>query len=124
MIAAKLPAEMANQIKTLLVEAPAINSLAGGFERVMTMSLQIGFSVMVMYAVKFKKPIFLLWAILAHAVVDAPAVILGSMGLNVWTIELLVVLFAAAALFYTLKARKLFEAKEQAGEETAHPAEN
>lgn len=124
MIAVQLPAETANQIKTMLAEAPAINSLAGGLERVMTMSLQIGFSVMVMYAVKFKKPIFLLWAILAHTLVDAPVVILGSMGLNVWTIELLIVVFAAVALFYTLKAKKLFEVKEASVEETALPAEN
>lgn len=114
MIAAQLPAETANQIKTMLAEAPAINSLAGGFERIMAMTIQIGFSVLVMYAVKFKKPIFLLWAILAHAVVDTPVVILGSMGLNVWVIELLVAVLAAAAFIFTLKAKKLFADKEQA----------
>lgn len=113
MIAAQLPPETANLIKSALVDAPAINSLAGGFERIMTMMIQIGFSVMVLFSVKFKNPLYLVLAVLLHAVVDSPVVILGNMGLNVWIIEVFVVLCAAAALIYTLKIKKAFDVKEQ-----------
>ncbi|HYE08596.1 MAG TPA: YhfC family glutamic-type intramembrane protease, partial [Patescibacteria group bacterium] len=67
MIAANLPQGVAEQIKSMLVDTPAINFLAGGFERIMTMIIQIAFSVIVLYSVKFKKPVYLLYAILLHA---------------------------------------------------------
>jgi len=113
MIAANLPQGVAEQIKSMLVDTPAINFLAGGFERIMTMIIQIAFSVIVLYSVKFKKPVYLLYAILLHAVVDTPAVILGNMGLNVWTIELYIAACAAASLIYIIKAKNVFAKKEE-----------
>ncbi|MDF2530844.1 MAG: hypothetical protein K0Q65_425 [Clostridia bacterium] len=113
MIAANLPQGVAEQIKSMLVDTPAINFLAGGFERIMTMMIQIALSVIVLYAVKFKKPVYLLYAILLHAVVDTPAVILGNMGLNVWLIELYIAACAAASLIYVIKAKDVFVNKEE-----------
>lgn len=113
LVAAKLPPEIAQQIRVLLVESPTVNFLAGGFERVMTMSIQIAFSIMVLYSVKFRKPLYLVLAILLHALVDAPLVVLSTMGLSVWAIELYVAALAVAAFVYIIKAKDSFEKREQ-----------
>lgn len=113
MIAVNLPPAIAEQIKSMLVDSPIINFLAGGFERIMTVIIQIAFSIMVLYSVKFKKPSYLVYAILLHAVVDAPTVILGSMGLNVWAIELLIAAYAALGLLYIMKVKSIFSKKEE-----------
>lgn len=117
MIAAQLPADVANEIKTTLANTPAFSFLAGGFERVMTMSIQIAFSVMVLFSVRFKKPLYLVYAILLHALVDSPLVVLGSMGVNVWIMEIIVAFFGILGLVYIIKAKDIFQRKEQ--EETA-----
>lgn len=111
-VAAQLPEGVASQIKAALIDTTVSYFLAGGFERIMTMSIQIAFSVMVLYAVKFKKPLYLLYAILFHALVDSPLVILGSMGLDVWTIELFVFAMAVVSLVYIIKAKAMFAKME------------
>jgi len=113
LVAAQLPPEVAQQIKSLLIESPTVNFLAGGFERIMTMSIQIAFSVMVLYSVRFKKPLYLIYAILLHGLVDSPLVVLSSMGLNVWAIELYVAVLAVIALIYIIKSKAIFEKQEQ-----------
>jgi uncharacterized membrane protein YhfC len=112
-IAATLPPDIAAQIKSTLIDTPTVNFLAGGFERTMTMVIQIAFSIMVLYSVKFKKPIYLLYAILLHAVVDAPTVILVHMGLNIWIIEIFVAACAAAGLGYIFQAKRIFAKAEE-----------
>lgn len=112
-IAATLPPEIAEQIRSTLIDSPTVNFLAGGFERIMTIIIQIAFSILVLYSVKFKKPTYLLYAILLHAVVDAPVVVLGGMGLNIWIIELFVVVCAAVGLIYIVKAKSIFAKEEE-----------
>ncbi|MDF2592765.1 MAG: hypothetical protein K0S75_2231 [Clostridia bacterium] len=112
-IAATLPPEIAAKIKSTLIDTPTINFLAGGFERTMTMIIQIAFSILVLYSVKFKKPIYLLYAILLHAVVDAPTVVLVDMGLNVWVIEIFVAACAAVGLIYIIKSKSKFAKTEE-----------
>jgi uncharacterized membrane protein YhfC len=112
-IAATMAPEIAEQIRTTLVDTPTVNFLGGGFERTMTIIIQIAFSIMVLYAVKFKKPVYLLYAILLHAVVDAPTVVLVSMGLNVWIIELFIAACAAVALIYIIKTKSIFAKEDE-----------
>lgn len=117
-IAATLPPEIAAQIRSTLIDSPTINFLAGGFERGMTIIIQIAFSVMVLYSVKFKKPIYLLYAILLHAVVNAPTVILYDAGLNIWLIEMFVAACAAVGLIYIIKAKGIFAKEDEVQVET------
>lgn len=111
-IGAQLPVGTAIQIKSMLVDAPVIDFLAGGFERIMTMAVHIAFSLIVLYSVKFKKPIYLLYAILLHALVDAPVVILGHFGLSTWALEAVIAVFAAVCLVYIIRTKKIFADKE------------
>ncbi len=54
---------------------PAIIGLLPVFERLLAMTLHVVLSMMVLYAFQQKKRIWVLWAILYHAVVDAIAVV-------------------------------------------------
>lgn len=116
MVAAKLPPEAAAQIKSMLIAAPAFNQLAGGFERIMAMILQIAFSMIVLYSIKAKKPVFLLYAILLHCLVDSPLVILSYMKMNVWAMELILAIIAAAGLALIIKFKDIFAAMDQKSE--------
>lgn len=107
-VAAKLPPGAAAQIRSLLIDTPAINQLAGGYERILAMIIQIAFSMIVLYAVKAEKPIYVLYAVLLHGLVDSPLVILSSMKLNIWTLELLLTLFAAAGWILIIKLKNVF----------------
>lgn len=108
LVGASLKPEVIGQIKSALVDPSSITFLAGGYERIMTMIIQIALSMVVLYAVKAKKPIFLLYAILLHGVVDSPVVIFSGMKINIWVIELYVTVCAAAGLALILKLGGVF----------------
>lgn len=59
---------------------------AGGVERLSTLMLQIGFSVMVMKTIREKNYLWLLLAFVIHTVIDFGAVMLFG-NLNVWVLE-------------------------------------
>lgn len=67
---------------------PAIIGLLPLLERLMAMTLHVVLSMMVLYAFQQNKRIWVLWAILYHAVVDAIAVVLSANEVNVLLIEL------------------------------------
>ena len=54
----------------MLIQQPAYLYFLGSLERIMALVLQIAFTMLVLYAVKQKKYIFLVYAILFHAFVD------------------------------------------------------
>ena len=66
---------------------------ASGVERLSTLAIQIGFSVMVMKSVREKNYLWLLLAFIIHTVLDF-GVMLISGGISIWIIEAGV--FAAA----------------------------
>lgn len=113
MVGSKLPLEAVGQIKDMLVNTPAIGNLAGGYERILAMIIQIAFSMIVLCSVKAKKPIYVLYAILLHGIVDSPLVVLASMKVNVWNMELLLTVFAAAGLFLIIKLKGVFAKLDQ-----------
>lgn len=106
LVGAKLAPEVVGQVKSILINTPSIDFLAAGYERIMAMVIQIALSILVLYSVKLKKPLYLLLAILLHGVVDSPLVILTSMKLNYWVIELYVTACAALGLAFIVKSYK------------------
>lgn len=113
LVGAKMTPEALGQIKSALTEPSSITFLAGGYERIMTMVIQIALSMVVLYSVKAKKPIYLLYAILLHGVVDTPVVIFSSMKLNIWAIELYVTACAAVSLALIIKLKGVFDRMNQ-----------
>lgn len=114
-----------------------VTSILGGVERIFAVLLHIGFSVMVFTGFVRKQPgKYLVFAILAHTVVDAAVVIIPSfVPMSALALEGIVLVFAALSLFYTLRAKKNFPTVElpaeaigvipaqDASEQPAGPAE-
>ncbi|MFU2158633.1 YhfC family intramembrane metalloprotease [Caldisericum sp. AR60] len=102
----KLPSIPHTIIKTL-VETPPYQFLVGGIERLFAFAIQIGLSLLVLYAVKNKKFLFLVLAILLHTIIDFVGVVLVK---TLWLAEIFVGLFAIASLIWILKSKSYFKA--------------
>lgn len=87
--------------------APLYTAFLGFFERVFAITLQVSLSVMVLYSVAFKKPVWFWLALLWHAFVDALTVyllpIMGAVGVEaviaVCAVISLVILFRMKPMF-------------------------
>lgn len=86
------------------VNSSSILWLMPGLERVIAMIIQISLSIIVFYAVKERKYIFFLVAILIHAVIDFPAA-LYQVGVitNVYIVEVITFIIAIALAVITFK---------------------
>ncbi len=107
-IASKLPAETAQALKNSLISAQPWLFAAGGLERISALAIQIAFSLMVLYSVKFRKVRFLFYAILLHAIADFPAGLYQMKALNLWVTELITLAFAGIAVYYIVKSKETF----------------
>ena len=80
-----------------LLNMPSWYFLVGAVERIAAVTIHISLSVLVWFAAKNSKRFWLFpLAILLHLLVDAVAVILSKLGVNVWIIEGSVYVLAAA----------------------------
>ena len=101
---------LANQQVSAFWDSPAYMGLLGLAERVFAICLHISLSVMVLYSVAYKKPIWFWLAMLWHAVVDAAAVyllpVIGAVGVEgvvaVMAIVSLAILFGLRPKFVDL----------------------
>lgn len=89
-----------------LVSLPAWEFLAGGWERIMALCIQLGLSLLVLYAVAHRRWLFYGLAVLLHALVDFSAVYLKQRGVGVPVLEGVVTLYALAALVFVLLSRR------------------
>ena len=80
-----------------MINTPSWMFLAGAVERITAVAIHVSLSVLVWFAAKDKKR-FLLFplAILLHLLVDMAAVVMSGLGVNVWILEGVVMLMAAA----------------------------
>lgn len=103
-----LSASKLEQIKSSLINTPPVLFAASGIERVLALTIQLGLSLLVLYAIKKRKYIFLLLAIVIHALIDSSAVFLQQKGVNTWAIEGIVLVFAVISIAFIIKSKKLF----------------
>ena len=108
LIGSGLDAATAAFIKNQLINTPPIYFLIGGLERFFTLFIQVGLSLVVLYGVVTRKIRYLIYAILLHTLVNAPAVILLEWGVNIWWVEIFVLVLTVLAVFWTVRARPLF----------------
>lgn len=94
--------------KSQLIETKAYLFLFGGLERIFTITIQIALSLIVLYAVKNRKYVYILLAILLHTVIDTPVAYMSFKGTSPFLMEGYVLICAAAALIYIIKSRKCF----------------
>ena len=71
-------------------------------------AIQIGLSVLVLYAVKNRKYIYYLLAILIHAFIDFPAVLAQKGILNIWVVEGIVFIASIIGIYWIIKSKKVF----------------
>jgi uncharacterized membrane protein YhfC len=101
------------QIEALKVSltGPSYLFAIGGIERVFAVIIHIALTFVVLYGIRNRKNIFLLYAILLHALVDfLPGLYQTHIIKNVLVVELLVFLMACIALVGIVKSKKLFSA--------------
>lgn len=82
-----------------------ISYLLPGVERLLAMMIQIALSLVVLYAVKNRKYIFLLYAVLLHTLVDSPTLLIH----NALIIETYVFIMAVISLIFIVKSRKILD---------------
>jgi uncharacterized membrane protein YhfC len=95
-------------IRDALVKTPPVMFLIGGMERFFSIIIQIALSLIVLYAVKFKKRSFLLYAILIHTFINIPAVMITQQELSIWISQLYIFIIAAAGFQFIKKSKTLF----------------
>lgn len=104
-------------ITALTTTAPSM-FLLGGVERVFTIVIHMALSLLVLEGIKRKKAfLYMCFAFLAHGLLDFFAVYLALQGVSTFIIELLVLGFALAGLWYMLTAKKRFSKIDQELEE-------
>ncbi len=109
LVAAKLPSQVAENLRNLLVNSPPWMFGLGGVERIMAMMIHIGFSVLVLYSVMARKPRFLLYAVLLHGIVNLPAGLYQLKVLNIWITEVFVLIAAGLSWYLAYKFKPVFD---------------
>lgn len=104
--------EMADYIKQVLVETEPVMFFLTGIERMAALAAQIGFSIIVLYAVKKRKPFYLLAAIILHGILNFPAVIYGPLNISIWFVEAYVIAFAVFSIILTKRAKPLIDSDQ------------
>ncbi|HZW82395.1 MAG TPA: YhfC family intramembrane metalloprotease [Candidatus Deferrimicrobium sp.] len=105
----KLPAETIDQITKALFQMTPLTATLSGFERVFAVISHIFFSLLVLYGIKINKKVYLLLAILAHALMDFFAALYQVRVItNILTVEALLLVFTIVACFSVNKFKSLF----------------
>ena len=95
-----------SRLQDMLIQQPAYLYFLGSLERIMALVLQIAFTMLVLYAVKQKKYIFLVYAILFHALVDFFAALYQTKTINIFVAEGITLLFTIGAIILIRKMKE------------------
>lgn len=108
-LGASVPAEIMAQLKAALVEGSSAVFFLGGIERIFAVIVHIALSILVLYGVKNHKRIYVVYAVLAHALINYPAVLFQMGKVNIWVVELWLAFVAVIGLGVILGAKRLFK---------------
>jgi len=111
MLAPLIGAEMAENIKNQLIDLPSYIFLVAGLERAFTIFIHIALSLVVLLAVTRRKPVYLLYAVLLHAAVNIPVVIIPGLGFNIIYAEIYLLILAVISCIYIRRSRNYFPEK-------------
>jgi uncharacterized membrane protein YhfC len=99
--------ELAKQQVAAYWSTPWYMALMGFVERIFAICLHVSLSVMVLYAIAYRKPIWFWLALLWHAFVDAVAVYVGQ-EVGILAVEGIVAVFAIISVWIVLSLRNKF----------------
>jgi uncharacterized membrane protein YhfC len=109
-IAAMVPPELLQMTQQRVAEfwsAPVYMALLGFTERAFTICIQISLTIMVLYSVAYRKPVWFWIALFWHAIVDALAVYLAPI-IGALAVELVIGICAAISLLILFRLRPRF----------------
>ena len=106
LIGSKLPASTAKQLKSSLIDTHWSLFYISGIERCFALAIQIGLSILVVYAIKNRKYMYLLIAILIHALIDFPVGLAQKNVLNLWVVEAVVFFACIVSICWIRKSKK------------------
>ncbi|MFT9078337.1 YhfC family glutamic-type intramembrane protease [Ethanoligenens sp.] len=101
-------ATFAQMQRTVIQIQPYLFAVSG-LERILALAVQLGLSVLVLYAVARKQPKFFVLAIGLHALLDFGAAMGRYTPAPVLISEGIAAVFAVAAVIWLVRARRLFE---------------
>lgn len=99
--------ELARQQVEAYWSVPWYIALMGFLERIFAICLHVSLSVMVLYAIVNRKPVWFWLALLWHAFVDAVAVFVGQQ-VGILAVEGIVAIFAIISVLIVLRMRSKF----------------
>lgn len=103
--------ELAKQQVAAYWAMPWYMAFVGFVERIFAICLHISLSVMVLYAIAYRRPLWFWLALLWHAFVDAVAVYIGQQ-VGVLASEVLLAVFAMISVWIVLRMRSEFSRHE------------
>lgn len=108
LVGSKLPSETVKQLKDSLINTHWYLFFLSGIERFFAIAIQIGLSILVIYAVKNRKYIYFLLAILIHALIDFPAALSQKGVLSIWVVEGIAFAACIIGIYWIIKSKKIF----------------
>jgi uncharacterized membrane protein YhfC len=96
-------------VRVALINTNPMIFTVSGVERLMSFAIQIALSLLLLYGIRNRRYIFLLYAVLLHAAVDFPAGLYQQHILNLWVTEGIILVAAALSVVFIIKSKKLFE---------------
>lgn len=110
LIGSKLPSATSSALKNSLIKAVPYSLGLGGLERIFAVTFHIAMSLLVLYGIRNRKNIYLLFAIIAHALFDfIPALYQVHIVKNIYMVESLVGIVAIVLFIIMTKSKALFE---------------
>lgn len=116
-IASRLSPEVVYAIKNQLINITPALALASGIERLFTIIIHIALSIVVLYGVMSKEFKYIVYAVLAHTLVNAPLPFLMSRGVNIWLIEAYLGICASIGLIIIVKSKNYFDSRSSSSED-------
>lgn len=113
LISTKLPAATAATLKSSLLAAPSYLFGMAGVERVFAVIFHIGMSLLVLYGIRNRKNIYLLYAIIAHALFDfIPALYQVHIVKSIWLVEGVIGIMAVIVVICIRKTKSKWQPYE------------
>jgi uncharacterized membrane protein YhfC len=82
----------------------------GGIERIFAISFHIAMSLLVLRGVRENRFIFVIYAVLLHALMDVmPALYQARVVTNIWIVEAIVWILGIAAFVFTRRIKERFQ---------------
>lgn len=112
-IAKSLPADQVAMLKERIIGTQFWEYVLGGLERVFAIAFHIALSLLVLLGIRENRFIFVINAVLLHALIDViPALYQTGVVTNIWIVELVLAIFGITSIIFTMRIRKRYQSKD------------